>query len=260
MIPGLSQFPEGQIIAFALVFLRVIALVIAWPIFGTQTVPVSVKVLLAVVLSMVLFPTIKFANVDLIKIGDEVVFLAAREIFVGLALGFLMRMFFFAVSIAGEIISLSVGLGSAQIFNPAMGASGNVMEQFEVMLASLFFLALNGHHIFIGGLAESFTLVPVSAMAIKTAGFGGIATFVQDVFWMGIKISAPIMIAIFLANFAMGILGRAVPQINVLVTSMPVTLLLGLAVLFVTTPLFVGEMSVLMDLMANRLFQFMKVI
>lgn len=260
MFPGLSQFPEGQIIAFALVFLRVIAMVVVWPIFGTQTVPVSVKVLLSVIISMVLFPTIKFANVDMITISNEVIFLSAREVCVGLALGFLMRMFFFAISIAGEVISVSTGLGSAQLFNPAMGTSGNVLEQFEVMLASLFFLALNGHHIFIGGLAESFHLVPVSDIGLKVAGFGGIAVFVQDVFLMGLKICAPVMVAVFIANIAMGILGRAVPQINVLVTSMPVTLLLGLAVLFITTPLFVSEMDVLMNLMANRLFQFMKVI
>lgn len=260
MLPGMGQFPEGQIIAFALVFLRIIAFVVAWPVFGTSTVPVHTKVLLAVTMSMVLFPTISFQNVDLIKIDDQVIFLAIRELFVGLALGFLMRMFFFAISIAGEIISISIGLASAQIFNPAMGSQSNVVEQFELMIATLFFFLINGHHIFIQGMAESFQIVPIAAVAVKAQAFGSISQITQDVFLAGLRISAPILVAIFLTNVAMGIVGRAVPQINVLVTSAPVTLMLGLAILFVTTPLFLGEMTGLLNLMAERFFQFMKVV
>jgi flagellar biosynthetic protein FliR len=260
LFPGLSQFPEGQIIAFALVFLRCIAFVIAWPVFGSNSVPVSVKVLLSLIFSMVLFPTVSFQNIDLIKIDDQLIFLSVRELFVGLSMGFLMRMFFFAITVAGEIISVSIGLGSAQLFNPALGSQGNVMEQFETLLATLFFLAINGHHIFISGMAQSFDFAPVASIAVKSAAFASISQWVQEVCLAGIKMSAPVLVAIFLANMSMGILGRAVPQINVLVTSMPVTLLLGLAVLIVTTPLFLNEMHGLLDLMAERFFQFMKVV
>ncbi len=259
MFPGLNSFPEGQIIAFALVFLRIIAFVVSWPIFGTSSVPVSVKVLLALIISMVVFPTIPaFQNANLIKFGDEIVFMAIRELAIGLVLGFLMRMFFFAVSMAGEIISVSIGIGSAQLFNPAMGSSGSALEQFQVMLATLFFLVMNGHHMFIAGLGQSFSIVPVSDLGIATNGFGGMGQIITEVFVMGIKISAPILVAIFVTNIAMGIVGRAVPQVNVLVTSMPVTILLGFAVLMITTPLFVGEMSGMIDLMADNFFKMMK--
>jgi flagellar biosynthetic protein FliR len=251
--------PEGQIIAFALVLFRVLAFVVSWPVFGASNVPVPVKVLLSLVLSMIVFPTISFQNVDLIKIDEQIIFLAIRELFLGLAMGFLMRMFFFAISIAGEVISISIGLSSAQIFNPAMGSQSNVVEQLEMMMATLFFLAMNGHHIFIQGMVESFQLAPVAAVAVKSQAFASIVIFVQDVFLAGLRICAPILVAIFLTNIAMGIVGRAVPQINVLVTSMPITLMLGLAVMIVTTPLFVGEMNGLLNLMAERFFQFVKV-
>ncbi|MEZ0392355.1 MAG: flagellar biosynthetic protein FliR [Pseudobdellovibrionaceae bacterium] len=260
MFPGLSQFPEGQIIAFALVFLRIIAFVVAWPVFGSSNVPVPVKVLLSLIFSIILFPVISFQNVDLIKIDDQLIFLSIREVGIGLALGFLMRMFFFAISIAGEVVSLSIGLSSAQMFNPTLGTQSNVVEQFQMMIATLFFLAINGHHIFITGMAQSFDLAPVAVIGIKAEAFGSISQWTKDVFVAGLKMSAPVLVAIFLTNISMGILGRAVPQINVLVTSMAVTLLLGLGVLFVTTPLFLGEMHGLMNLMAERFFQFMKVI
>jgi flagellar biosynthesis protein FliR len=259
LFSGLTQLPEGQIIAFALVLLRIVAFVIAWPIFGTNSVPVTVKVLLAVILSMLVFPTLtNFQNAAQIKFGDEIIFMSIRELGVGLMLGFLMRLFFFAISIAGEIISVSIGLGSAQLFNPAMGSSGSAVEQFEIMLASLFFLVMNGHHVFLAGLGQSFTFVPISDVGINTASFGGMAQIITDVFLMGLKISAPVLVAIFLTNVSMGILGRAVPQVNVLVTSLPVTLMLGFAVLLITTPLFVGEMSGMITSMADNFFKMMK--
>ncbi|PIS10056.1 MAG: flagellar biosynthetic protein FliR [Bdellovibrio sp. CG10_big_fil_rev_8_21_14_0_10_47_8] len=257
---GLYQFPEGQIIAFALVFLRIMAFVVAWPVFGTSNFPVHVKVLLALVLAMIQFPVTTFENTQLIQINDQIIFMSVRELCLGLALGFLMRMYFFAVSIAGEIMSVTMGLGAAQLYNPAMGSQSNVLEQFEVMLATLFFLVMNGHHLFLGGLAESFHLVPVAAIGLKTEAFASITPMIQSIFLIGLKISAPVLVSIFLAQIAMGIIGRAVPQINVLVTSFPVTVLLGLAVLIVTTPLFVGEMDGLTNVMAARFFQFMKVL
>ncbi len=259
MFPGLSQFPEGQIIAFALVLLRILAFVISWPIFGVSSVPVQVKVLLSVVLTMIVFPTLHFQNPEMIKIDDQIIFMSIRELCLGLAMGFLMRMFFFAISIASEIISISIGLSSAQVFNPALGTQSNVIEQFEMMLATLFFLAINGHHMFLQGLVDSFQIAPVAAVALKSEAFSTITILLQDVFLSGLRIAAPVLVSIFMTNIAMGILGRAVPQINVLVTSMPVTLMLGMAVMILTIPLFLGEMNGLLGLMAERFFQFMKV-
>lgn len=260
MFPGLQQFPEGQIIAFALVFLRAVAFVISWPVFGTSSVPVQVKVLLALMLSVILFPTIHFNQVDLIKIDNLIIFLSIREIVIGVTLGFLMRFIFLAVSISGEVISLALGLSSAQIFNPAMGSSGNIVDQFQTMIATLFFLAINGHHVFISGMAESFHLAPVAAVGLNTKAFAGIVPIAQQIILAGLKISAPVLVAIFLTNLAMGILGRAVPQINVLVTSMPITFLLGIGVLLMVTPFFLGEVTAITNLMAESFFQFMKVI
>lgn len=260
MIPGLHEFPEGQIIAFALIFLRISAFVVSWPIFGSAAVPAPVKVLLALVFSVILFPVISYQNVDLIKIENYLIMFALREIAIGLILGFLMRMFFFAVSIAGEIISITMGLASAQLYNPAMGSQGNVVEQFQIMIASLFLLGMNGHHVFIAGLAESFQILPIAVSGLNTAAFDGISPMIQEVFVIGLKMSAPILVAIFLTNIAMGILGRAVPQINVLITGMPVTILLSFGILIVTMPLFVTEMDSLVFTMAERFYQLMKVL
>jgi flagellar biosynthetic protein FliR len=259
-VAGLYQFPEGQIIAFALVLMRIIAFVVTWPVFGSANVPVTLKVLLALILAMMVFPTLHFTNTDLISMGDQIIMMSAREIFIGFSLGFLMRMFFFAVSVMGEIVSVTMGLSAAQLYNPAMGSQSNVVEQFELILATLFFLSFNGHHIFISGMVQSFTTVPVASMSLNYHAFATIGTAVQEILVIGLKMSAPVLVAVFMTNIAMGVLGRAVPQINVLVTSMPVTVMLGLVILIITTPLFVSEMGGLVNVMAEHFFQFMKVI
>lgn len=258
--PNIYQFPEGQIVAFVLILLRVIAFFVAWPIFGTSLVSTPVKVLLALAVSLMMFPIVQFENIDLLKISDEIVFLSIREVCVGLALGFMMRMFFFAVAIAGEIISVSIGLASAQLFNPTMGTQSNVVEQFQTILATMFFLAVNGHHIFISGLAKSFELLPISAVGLNYESFAGIAITTQHVLLIGLKLSAPVLASIFLANIAMGILGRAVPQINVLVTSLSVTIVLGFTVMFLVVPFSMQEMTGLLNSMAEHFFRMMKVL
>lgn len=260
MLPIFSQFPEGQIIAFALVLLRILSFVVAMPVIGTHNVPVQVKVLLSIVLSMVLFPILKFQQAELIKISDAVVFLAVREIFIGLFLGYLMRLFFFAISIAGEIIGISSGLASAQLFNPAMGTSSSVLEQFYTILATLFFFGLNGHHLFLLGLGKSFEIVPLADVAIRTAGFTSIVVGFQSVLLIGIKMAAPVMISILLTNLAMGVLGRAVPQMNVFVTSLQVTFLVTMFVLIITVPFFVEEMEVLLRGMSDQFMSAMRVL
>ncbi|GIL17687.1 MAG: hypothetical protein BroJett040_14380 [Oligoflexia bacterium] len=260
MFPGFQQFPEGQIIAFALIFLRIVAFVVAWPIFGTQVVPAQLKVLLAIVLSIVIYPTVSFQNVDLIRISDQIVFLAFREVMIGLFLGYLLRFFFFALSVAGELIGISAGLASAQLFNPAMGAQSNVYEQVHVMLATLFILAMNGHHLFIQGLSQSYELVPIASIAIKHEGFTTVAYLVKDAFLMGFKMAAPVTVAIFLANLAMGIMGRAVPQLNVMMTSMQVTILVGTLVFFLSLPLYVEELTGVLTVVADKFFMTMRVL
>jgi flagellar biosynthetic protein FliR len=257
---NIYEFPEGQIIAFALVFLRILAFIFTWPVFGVESVPGSVKILLSLLLAFILFPVIKFQNAEMLKISADVILLAAREVCLGLFLGFLVRMYFFSISVAGEIVAVSMGLSSAQLFNPGAGSYGNIMEHFHLSIATLIFLGLNGHHMFLTGLAESFNIIKVSSLGFHHEGFIGITDMIKDVFIMGLKISAPVLVAIFLTNIAMAILGRAVPQINILITSMSVTILVGFAVMFLALPLFTEEMHQLLDLMTGSFFKMMRVI
>lgn len=253
-----SNATDAQILLFALIFLRMIAFVLSSAIFGSPTITSPVKVLLSVVLTVLLFPVVKVGNVNYDLISNEIIMLATRELAVGLSLGFLTRLFFFTVSMTGDLVSMSVGLSASQLYNPLLGTNGNTIDQFYTTIGTLVFLAINGHHMLINGIAQSYELVPVSVLSFNFGPFAEMALYGQEIIMMAIKMCAPVLVTILLANIAMGILGRAVPQINVLVTSMPVTIMLGMTVVFLCLPLLAIEMTGLINLTAEKLFSVMK--
>jgi flagellar biosynthetic protein FliR len=252
------QLSEVQILAFALVLIRISAFLVAFPLVEGGSIPPVVKILLSLTMTMLLYPvvSVKGLNQDLLS-GDLFV-LSIKEAFMGLFVGFLARFFFHILSICGEIITITIGLSSDQLFNPHLDRRVTSVEQFELLIGGLFFLAFNGHHIFIQGLMESFSVVPLARDGINFVILRDIVAITQDVLVMGIKLSAPVLGAIFLANMAMGIVGRAVPQINVLVTSWPVNIMLGLSIMIVSLPLFMVSLGETLNWSADNLFAILR--
>lgn len=259
---SVSQLNEVQLIAFGLILLRMSGFVFTAAILNSQSVSTPLKILLSLVLTMTVFNTVA-SPTELVAINgleDTLITVALKEAFIGVSIGFTTRIFFFAIAMAGELISVSMGLGQAQIFNPMMGSMGNVMEQFFVALATLLYMGLNGHHFMIQGLVNSFEVVQLSTVSIKALGFYEVAKYTQEFFVFGIKIAAPVMISMLVVQVGVGILSRAVPQINVLMTAAPVTILLGFAILFISLPLMILQLNGLLDVSTAELFKFIKMI
>ncbi len=257
---SVSQLNEVQLIAFGLILLRMSGFVFTAAILNSGSISAPLKILLSLVLTMTVFNQVA-NNVTLValkELDDSLITLAVKEVFIGLSIGFATRIFFFAVGMAGELISISMGLGQAQIFNPMMGSMGNVMEQFFAALATLLYMGLNGHHYMIEALNNSFQVVQLSATSIQALGYYEVAKYTQEFFIFGIKIAAPVMISLLVVQVGVGILSRAVPQINVLMTAAPVTILLGMAILFISLPLMVLQLNGLLDVSTAELFKFIK--
>ena len=273
MLP-LLKFSETEIMAFALIFLRVSAFTFVWPVFSIYNVPAHVKVLFSLILAVLMFPLISRADFNIQTLGDDVVWLAAKEVLTGLCLGFMTRLFFFAVSVGGNLIATSSGLANGQLFNPALDAPATTIEQFYAILATLLYLALDGHHIFLTGLAESFQVLPVGNSASFSPAVTGTefaspleqmlgrfkdsGVIVQLVVEAGIKISAPVLLAMFLLNVVMGIISRAVPQVNVLMTSMSVNFMAAIMVMLLAIPALVLQLDHEIIAFAEQFFRFMK--
>lgn len=257
-----SQLNEVQILMFGLILLRMSAFVVSAAIFNTASIPAYLKVLMSLVFTIVVFQSVA-TNSALVRLSEsqgDLLLLAGREVLVGVVLGFVTRLFFFAITMAGEIVSISTGLGQAQMFNPMMGSMGNAMEQFYSIIATLVFLSVNGHHMMIMGIVESFTSTPVALLSFDYSSFAEIVMKMQSFFIIGIKISAPVLISMIIVQLGIALLSRVVPQINVLVTSASVTVLIGFVIMFISLPLLVMQMSGLVDFSMNEFFKFLRTI
>lgn len=255
---NLYKFEEAQFILFALIILRMIAFITTAGFFSSNNISVTAKVLLSIVLSFVIYPLVHLNQDQMNSLGNNIIALSFTEMLVGIVLGFLSRFFFFAVSMLGEVVSVAIGLGSAQLFNPMIGSSGTSIEQFHVILASLLFLIIGGHHYFILGIFQSYEVFNITNIGINLNSFADIVLFAKTLLSITVSMSAPILITAFLANVSMGIIGRAIPQMNVLVTSMPVNIMLGFFVLFLALPLLIGEMDNLLEVTTKELFAVIK--
>lgn len=257
-----SQLNEIQILMFALILLRMTGFVVSSAVLSSQNISSILKISLSVVLTLIVFKSVA-TNQALVRLHESegnLLLLAGREVFVGVALGFVTRLFFFSISMAGEMVSLSLGLSQAQIFNPMMGSVGNVIEQFYMVIATLLYLVLDGHHILIDGLVKSFITIEVAKLSIEVGALSEIVLKAQGFFILGIKLAAPILISMLIVQVGIALLSRTVPQINVLTTSTSITSALGIVILFISLPLMVMQITGILDLTSIEFFKFLKVL
>lgn len=257
---SISQLNEIQILVFALILLRMTSFVFSAAVLSSPSFPIPAKILFSVVLTMLVFKSVATNKIiaQISQQQDQILILAVMEVLIGLCIGFLTRIYFFAISMAGELISVSMGLGQAQLFNPMMGNMGNAIEQFLVFLATLLYFAINGHHNLIYGLVESFNTIELARLSLNTDGFISVVYLAQKFFTIGIQIAAPVLISMVVVQVGIGLLSRAVPQINVLTTTASLTVALGFIVLFISLPLILFQLTGIIDLTNIEFFRFVK--
>lgn len=252
------NFSDSELLLFFMLLVRMSAFVASWPIFGTETISNQVKILFAVALTMVVFPTLTFTVEQHQAVEQNLILLAMREGAIGLSIGYLGRFFFFAFRIAGEMISQAIGLSAAQMFNPSLGGQATAVEQVYLGLASLFYLGVNGHHFLITGLVSTCENVRIATLSFNTSQFIGIAPMMHEVIELGLKLSAPVVISILVVNLILGVVGKTVPQLNVLVTSFSINILIGFGLMIVTLPMLMDNMGEFLNSSTIKVFQLVK--
>ncbi|HEX8405865.1 MAG TPA: flagellar biosynthetic protein FliR, partial [Duganella sp.] len=202
---------------------RILGLLAASPLFGNNSVPATVKVALGVMLAMIVAPTVPaLPAADPLSMAGLLIL--AQEMLIGLAMGFTIRIVFAAVEMAGEISSLTMGLGFATFFDPNTRGRSSAISQFLALVATLGFLSVDGHLVLLSALVESFTSLPVSATPIYSGGFKQMADWGGRIFSTGVQLSLPIVAALLITNVALGILTRAAPALNLFGIGFPITL------------------------------------
>jgi flagellar biosynthetic protein FliR len=240
------NFTEAQLSSWLAAFMwplmRISAMVTAAPVFSARQVSARMRVGLALLLTFILVPLIPEPPV--VEVFSAQAFLiAAQQILIGLAMGFVLQMVFGALVFGGQTLAYSMGLGFASMMDPQNGVQVPVLSQFYILTATLLFLALNGHLVLVEILAESFYTLPVSADGIGLGGIEQIIRWASRMFSAGLLIALPAIAALLLVNLGMGIITRAAPQLNIFAVGFPMTMLIGFLLLWITLPNAMGTFS-----------------
>lgn len=223
---------DALLAQFLFPFVRVLAWLAADPLLGNRSAPVTIRLALALVLTVAIAPILPAPPQVAVASGDGVMVLL-QQIAVGLALGFSLRIVFAAMEFSGQLMGLQMGLSMASLYDPINGAQTPVVAQFMMLTTALILFAFNGHHLVIGALAESFVSVPVGA-TLAAPGFAALAGWGGAIFATGLHIALPVTAALLATNLAIGMMTRAAPQLNIFAVGFPLTLGVGLLVLYFT--------------------------
>lgn len=248
----MNALDSTLIMAWLLASVRVVALVLVAPVFGNSVVPVRMRAAISILVAAAVAPTLKVAALPASSDPLVVAGAAIGELATGVALGFAARLVFDAVGLVGGLISAQGGLGAATLIDPGSGASTTSPSLLLESIAVLIYLAIDGHHALIRGLAVSFETLPAGGGGPPLNSLLSIAGLGADVFSIAVRLAAPVTAAMMLANIAMGILGRALPEMNLMMVQIPAHVLLMLSMVLVGVPAFGSTVGILLEGWTSR--------
>ena len=227
---------ETHLLLWLLAMIRPSATFLVAPIFGASSVPVQLRLVLALALAV---PLVGQGLVTLPPPGTPMLIVGvviAGEVMIGIAMGLVVQTAFASATMAGEVIGNSMGLGFASMIDPSSNQHNPALGQLLMVLATFLFFAMDGHLLLIRAIIDSFVRMPVGhvgdggSMAASVIGFGG------AMFAAGLAIALPVGFATVLVQLVMAMLARSAPQLNLFAIGLPATLIAGIAMLAIGLP------------------------
>lgn len=246
---------------FLLVLVRLTSFFMIAPIFALQGVPNTFKLGLAFFIALISFSTLTVESSIVFDLSY--VFYILKEVAIGLSIGFVAALLVYTSQIAGAIIDFQMGFMMANLVDPQTGAQIPVMGNFKYIITILFLLSVDGHLMMLEGVMRSYEIVAVDTMFVPL-GSDQMAGFITDlfvqVFLIAFQIALPIAGSLFLVEISLGVLARTVPQVNVFVVGLPIKILLGLILLFITLPVFIFALHGVSQRMIEAMGQMIQIL
>ncbi|MGD8470964.1 MAG: flagellar biosynthetic protein FliR [Desulfobacterales bacterium] len=252
------SIPLIQLQVLFLIFLRVGAILMSMPIFNSKSIPILVKLGLALAASIVLYPLVDQTAFPVLRDLGSFAIGAAAEILLGISIGTAINLIFVGLQMAGQISGYQMGLALAQVMDPSAGQQVPLLSQFFQLFAFLIFLTINAHHWFLMALAESFQLVPPFGFKISGSLIEQLIQFGGHMFVITIKVGAPVIAALLLTSVAFGLIARTVPQMNVFLVAMPLKIFIGLLFIGFSLPYLSSFLKTIFSNLNNMIFLLMK--
>jgi flagellar biosynthetic protein FliR len=179
-------------------------------------------------------------------------------VFIGITIGFFVRVLFAAVYVAGDIVSLQSGFAFARFMDPINMTQSSPVEQFLNILTIMIFFAIDAHHTIIQGLAASFKILPVGAVTLRYPLLTYLTDTTGKVFSVGLKIGAPVIVTLVLVELSLGMLSKMIPQINIFVEGVPVKILVTLSMFLLSLGIIVPGIAGLFRNMDTEILKILR--
>jgi flagellar biosynthesis protein FliR len=184
---------------FLLVAIRFSGLMISAPVLGSGNFPIVAKIGLIGSLAFLVTPGIQALDTPLPTEGLEFALIGVSELMIGLVIGLVMTIAFAAIQVGGQLMDMQSGFGAMNVFNPAFDTQFPIFGFFYFIIATLFLLITNGHHLMILGLVETFNTIPLGGLSPDVGIVGQLSTWGTLMFYNGLLIGAPVVVAMLLA-------------------------------------------------------------
>ena len=232
------------------VFIRLIAFFSCLSVIFPSGTPNVFKVTFTLFISVIISCTVN-VHVEVSSTYD-LINIAVMETITGLVLGYITSICINSLKIAGSLIDQQLGLSMINIYDPNSHENNTLIENMVYWIGIMVFFSMNGHHKLITGISQSFKLVKVGS-PILTNNYGYIVNVFIQCFVIGFKIAVPIILALIITDFIMGLISRSVPQLNVMIIGMPLKILVGIMFFVISLPFILTELHNLLVHMTDIL-------
>lgn len=241
----LIDINEFELVKSGFVFVRCSAVVFMMPFFGERTVPTPIKIMTAICLTLTCLP---FSNLGAIPEGTySFIYLVLTEIGLAAILGFGVKALVESVTAAASLVGYQMGFGTAGLLLQDVDGQLDGFSILHRMLLLLIFLALNLHHLFVRALTESFMLIPIGELTTSPLLGTKMISWTAAILGIVLQLTTPVLIALLLTMAALGLVARAVPQMNVFQLSFPISFFVGLMVYIATMTMYPSFLNNIME-------------
>ncbi|KZL94150.1 fused FliR family export protein/FlhB family type III secretion system protein [Clostridium magnum] len=224
--------------ALILITIRMFCFFLVVPVFFPNGTPNTVKTGLTLVMAYILVPGIDYSGINTINNNMSFIINCMNEAVAGLTLGFIVNLCFMSVRVAGNLMDFQMGFSMMTMFDPNSSSNTTLMERLLYWFSMVVFFIVDGHHMLIKALMESFSVIKLGNFFLSQDSINVIIRVFIEYFGIGLKIAIPIVLIIFITDLTLGLIGRTVPNLNLMILSLPIKILVGLAAFSFALPIF----------------------
>ncbi len=224
-------------LGLTLVFIRITALFLSFSILFPKGTPQILKGMLGIIIAFCIIDGIDYSNIQSINGNFSLWFAVISEIMTGVIIGFLINAIFLFFKMAGAFIDMQGGLSMVSMLDPATNINATLISNLIYMISVAIFFIIDGHHLLLKLLIESFRIVPLGETIVYSETIMEVMRTLTELFFVGVKIALPFLIIIFITDICLALVSRAVPAINVMILGMPVKITVALITFIIALPI-----------------------